>query len=114
MPIAIKRVYDAAEATDGYRVLVDRLWPRGLSKANLKMDAWMRDISPSPELRRWFAHDAAKWTEFQRRYTKELEAHADLVRELHERARSGRLTLLYAARDEIHNSAALLKEYLER
>jgi uncharacterized protein YeaO (DUF488 family) len=114
MPISTKRVYDAAEPTDGYRVLVDRLWPRGLSKATLKMDAWMKDIAPSPELRRWFAHDESKWVQFQKRYAKELDGHADLVRELRERARGARLTLLYAARDELHNSAALLKKYLER
>ena len=113
MSVSIKRAYYAAEASDGYRVLVDRLWPRGVSKASLKMDVWMRDVAPSPELRRWFQHDVTKWTEFQKRYLKELAGREDLVRELRQRSRDGHLTLLYATRDEIHNSAAVLKKLLE-
>jgi uncharacterized protein YeaO (DUF488 family) len=113
MPVVIKRAYDPPKASDGYRVLVDRLWPRGLTKEKLKLDVWMKDISPSPELRKWFSHDVAKWAEFQRRYRKEIEAHADLLGELRKRARHGTLTLVYAARDSEHNNAALLKKYLE-
>jgi uncharacterized protein YeaO (DUF488 family) len=114
MPVSIKHVYDPAQAGDGYRVLVDRLWPRGLSKASLKLDAWMRELAPSTELRRWFGHDEARWIEFQKRYFKELDRRPDLVKELHQRARARRLTLLYAARDEVHNNAAALRKYLER
>jgi uncharacterized protein YeaO (DUF488 family) len=114
MSISIKRAYDPAQPGDGYRVLVDRLWPRGLSKATLGLDVWMRDVAPSNELRRRFHHEEGKWNEFRKQYFKELEQQPALVRELRQRARRGRLTLIYGARDEIHNNAAALKQYLER
>jgi uncharacterized protein YeaO (DUF488 family) len=113
MPVVIKRAYESLSASDGYRVLVDRLWPRGLTKEKLKLDVWMKDLSPSPELRKWFSHDVAKWAEFQKRYRKELQAHPDLIQELKKRSRQGRVTLVFAAHDEVHNNAALLKKYLE-
>ena len=114
MSIQIKRAYDPPVADDGYRVLVDRLWPRGLSKASLKLDAWMKDISPTNELRKQFHHDESQWEEFQRRYFKELDSQADLVEELLQKSRRGKLTLLFAAKDEVHNNAVALKHYLER
>jgi uncharacterized protein YeaO (DUF488 family) len=114
MSIAIKRAYDAPKASDGFRVLVDRLWPRGLSKQTLKLDAWMRDLAPSTELRRWVHDDMSQWTEFKKRYFQELKAHADLVEELRRKAKAGAVTLIYAKRDEVRNNAAALKEYLER
>lgn len=113
MSVMIKRAYESPSASDGYRVLVDRLWPRGLTKEKLKLDVWMKDLSPSPELRKWFSHDVAKWAEFQKRYRKELQVHPDLIQELKKRARQGKVTLVFAARDEVHNNAALLKKYLE-
>lgn len=114
MSISIKRAYEPAQAADGYRVLVDRLWPRGLSKTTLMMDAWMKELAPSTALRNWFHHDVAKWADFEKRYFKELDAQPEAVGELRRKARAGRLTLLYAARDETHNNAVALKKYLER
>ena len=114
MPFVTKRAYDAPKASDGFRVLVDRLWPRGLSKPSLKLDAWMRDLAPSTELRRWFHDDMTQWPEFRKRYFQELKAHADLVEELRAKSRARTVTLIYAKRDELHNNAAALKEYLER
>jgi uncharacterized protein YeaO (DUF488 family) len=103
--IKLKRVYEESAATDGTRVLVDRLWPRGLKKADAAIDRWMKDLAPSPELRRWFGHDPARWEEFRRRYSAEVRAHAELLQELRDLARSGPVTLLFAARDETHNEA---------
>jgi len=114
MTVQIKRVYQPASPEDGYRVLVDRLWPRGLSKASLKLDEWIKEIAPSSELRRRFHHDESHWEEFQRRYFKELDNRSALVEQLIQRARVGNLTLLYAAKDEIHNNAMALRNYLER
>lgn len=114
MSIHVKRVYEPVKADDGYRVLVDRLWPRGLSKASLKLDAWMKELAPSNELRKWYSHDEAKWKEFQKRYFKELDGHADLVEELIQKSRAGKLTLLFATREEVRNNAVALKNYLER
>ncbi len=114
MPIHVKRVYEPPRAEDGYRLLVDRLWPRRLSRAALKLDAWMKEVAPSHELRRWFAHDESRWEEFQRRYFEELDRRPALIEELLERARHGTLTLLFAARDQAHNNAVALKNYLER
>lgn len=114
MPIQIKRVYEPAEPADDYRVLVDRLWPRGLSKSTLKMDVWMKEIAPSNELRKKYHHEAGKWDEFQRSYFRELGSHPELVDELRRKARAGTLTLLYAAKDELHNNAMALKNYLEK
>jgi uncharacterized protein YeaO (DUF488 family) len=112
--VRLKRVYEPAERADGYRVLVDRLWPRGLRKEQAQLDAWLRDLAPSPELRREFGHDPARWDEFRRRYREELatpECRA-LLAELRERAEQGPLTLLYAARDTAHNNALVVRDAL--
>jgi uncharacterized protein YeaO (DUF488 family) len=114
--IAIKRVYDQPTPDDGPRVLVDRLWPRGLSKERAQLDHWLRDVAPSDGLRRWYGHDPAKWDEFRQRYEAELSAGAaaaalDRLREL---ARQGRLTLVFGARDATHSNAAVLRDVLSR
>ncbi|MCL4528113.1 MAG: DUF488 domain-containing protein [Chloroflexi bacterium] len=114
MSIQIKRVYDPPAASDGVRILVDRLWPRGLSKASLKLDEWMKDIAPSNELRKQFGHHEDNWKEFQKQYFKELDEHPDLVKQLIQISRAGKLTLLFAAKDVDHNNAVALKEYLEK
>ncbi len=113
MTITIKRAYDPPAASDGKRILVDRLWPRGLTKEKLKVDRWMKEIAPSNELRKWIHADPSKWDEFEKRYFKELAAHADLVAELRAMGRTGTLTLVYAARDETRNNALALKRYME-
>ena len=113
MPIKIKRIYDPPHCADGQRVLVDRLWPRGLSKERAAVDLWLKDIAPSAELRRWFSHDPDKWREFQRRYFRELKRLSEPVEALRKRAATGRVTLLYAAKDAEHNNAAALKTFLE-
>jgi uncharacterized protein YeaO (DUF488 family) len=112
--LKVKRVYEAAEAEDGARFLVERLWPRGIKKEKLKMEAWLKNISPSASLRRWFGHDALKWSQFQERYRAELEANPDSWKPILEAARHGNVTLLYSARDTEHNSALLLKSFLEQ
>lgn len=112
--IRIKRAYEPADAADGHRVLVDRLWPRGVSKGALAVERWARDLAPSDDLRRWFGHDPARWEEFRRRYRLELaapEREADLD-ELAAIARTGTLTLVYSARDEEHNQARVLAEVI--
>jgi uncharacterized protein YeaO (DUF488 family) len=111
--IRIKRVYEPASSADGARFLVERLWPRGVKKEALRIDAWLRDIAPSTELRQWFSHDPAKWPEFQRRYRRELDVCGDACRPLLDAARRGPVTLLYSARDTERNSAILLKAFLE-
>ncbi len=108
-----KRVYESVETSDGARFLVDRLWPRGIKKEKLKMEAWLKDVAPSPNLRKWFAHDPAKWQEFQQRYRAELESNPDAWKPILEPAKQGDVTLLYSARDTEHNNALLLKEFLE-
>jgi uncharacterized protein YeaO (DUF488 family) len=113
MTIAIKRVYEPAARADGYRVLVDRLWPRGLKKEDAKIDLWLREAAPSTQLRRWFNHDPARWDAFCRRYRGELHDKADVLAPLNRRARKGRVTLLYSARDEQHNQAVVLSAYLK-
>jgi uncharacterized protein YeaO (DUF488 family) len=110
--IRLKRAYDPPSAEDGVRVLVDRLWPRGLRKADAAIDRWLKDIAPSTELRRWFGHDPSRWEEFQRRYRHELSVHPELLNELRETARGGTVTLVYAARDTLHNEAVILREVL--
>ena len=112
MNIRTKRIYEPPEPGDGYRLLVDRLWPRGVSRAGAALDAWMKEIAPSTELRRWFAHDVARWPGFKQRYAVELDARRDLVTEILSRARAGPVTLLYSARDTDHNQAVALAEYL--
>ncbi|HET9784210.1 MAG TPA: DUF488 domain-containing protein [Terriglobales bacterium] len=112
--IQLKRAYDGAAAGDGRRILVERLWPRGVKKTDLPLDAWMKEVAPSTELRQWFSHDPAKWPEFQKRYTAELRAHAAALQPLLEAAgRRGKLTLIYSSHDEEHNNAVVLQHYLE-
>jgi uncharacterized protein YeaO (DUF488 family) len=110
--IAIKRIYEPASPEDGRRILVDRLWPRGVSRARAQLDGWMKSVSPSTELRRWFDHRPDRWEEFRRRYADELTSNPD-VRTLSEMAAAGPVTLLYAARDTEHNEALALAEYLK-
>lgn len=113
MTVGIKRIYAEPSPADGYRVLVDRLWPRGLSKAKAAVDRWLRDIAPSAELRTWFGHDLERWPEFRERYREELRGHAELLDELVGLEREhGTLTLLFAARDQEHNDAVVLAEVL--
>lgn len=109
MGMALKRIYELPEASDGKRVLVDRLWPRGITRAQAQIDLWMKDLAPSAELRKWFAHDPAKWPEFQVRYRAELERNPALTA-LAALARTTRVTLVYASRDEMHNNAIVLRE----
>ena len=111
--IALKRAYDPAARADGVRILVERLWPRGIAKAALPLASWHKDVAPSRELRQWFAHDPAKWAEFRRRYQAELRAHPEVLRPLLAAARRGRLTLIYSSHDQQHNNAVVLKHLLE-
>jgi uncharacterized protein YeaO (DUF488 family) len=110
--IRLKRAYLPPAAEDGVRILVDRLWPRGVSKSDAKIDHWMKELAPSSELRRWFGHDPGRWDEFCRRYEAELAGKADKIEELRALARRGRLTLVFGARDELHNQAVLLRDLL--
>jgi uncharacterized protein YeaO (DUF488 family) len=110
--IRLKRAYEPAESGDGTRVLVERLWPRGVTKAAAALDVWMRDIAPSPGLRRWYGHDVGRWGEFCRRYRAELESREEEVEALRGIAGKGPLTLVFAARDPEHSSAAVLREVL--
>ena len=112
LDVRLRRVYEPAAEDDGYRVLVDRLWPRGVSRERARLDEWARDLAPSAELRRWFGHEPARFEEFRRRYREELLTHADELEVLRARARSGRLTLVYGARDTEHNDAVVLAEIL--
>lgn len=112
MDIRIERVYSAAGHGGGKRILVDGLWPRGIAKATLEGVPWLKAIAPSRELRTWFGHQPAKWDQFRRRYFAELDANPEAVAELHRLAGRGRVTLLYGARDEAHNNAVALREYL--
>jgi len=112
MKLNIKRVYDAADPADGTRILVDRLWPRGLTKEKAKVDLWLKEIAPSAGLRKWFGHDPAKWTEFKKRYRAELNENTASVSTLKDQIKKGTTTLVYGAKDEEHNYAVLLREYL--
>ena len=112
--LVLKRAYEPRTARDGRRVLVDRLWPRGMSKERLAIDEWMKDVAPSTKLRRWFGHDPEKWLAFQRLYQQELEAHADLVDRLARYAIDGPVTLIFSARDESHNDAVVLAAAVRR
>ena len=112
LDISVKRIYEPPEPADGYRLLVDRLWPRGVSKARASLDAWMKEAGPSSELRRWFGHDVSRWLEFKRRYRAELDSRQDLMAEILLLARDRPVTLLYSARDPDHNQAVALAEYL--
>ena len=111
--IYIKRAYEPAQPEDGRRYLVDRLWPRGIKREALRLDGWLPETAPSDALRRWFAHDPAKWDEFQTRYFAELDAKPQAWQPLMEAAQRGDVTLVYAARDSLHNNAVALKQYLE-
>ncbi len=110
--IKLKRAYDQPNAGDGVRVLVDRLWPRGVSKEHAALDHWMKEIAPSTDLRKWFSHDPARWEEFARRYDAELHGNADVLSQLRALARTGPTTLVYSAHDEVHNDAIVLRNVL--
>jgi len=112
--ILIKRAYEAAKAADGKRFLVDRLWPRGVSKEKLELTAWVKDAAPSNELRQWYHHDLTQWDEFRRRYTGELEANPEAWKPLVAAARKGKMTLLYSSQHTDRNNAVVLKEFLEK
>jgi len=112
MKVRTKRVYDEPSPDDGTRVLVDRVWPRGMKKDQARLDLWYKDVAPSTALRKWFGHDPARWDSFRRRYRKELDAHEEAVRALRRLARKHTLTLVFSARDSEHNNAVALREYL--
>lgn len=111
--IRVKRIYEPPLKSDGTRLLVERLWPRGLKKADARLDAWLREAAPSTALRQWFQHDPAKWAEFQRRYRKELDEHPDAWAPILEAAQKGPVTLLFSSRDTEHNNVIALKAYLD-
>lgn len=113
MSIQLKRAYEPPEPSDGLRILVDRLWPRGLSKSAAHIDLWLKDVAPSTELRKWFGHDPARWTEFRDRYFLELRHNPEATTQLAEQAQRSTVTLVYGAKDKEYNHAAVLKEYLE-
>lgn len=110
--LALKRAYEKAAAEDGLRFLVERLWPRGIKKANLELDGWLKDVAPSDALRRWFSHDPNKWPEFRRRYFAELDKHPEAWEPVRNAARRGRVTLVYSSHDTEHNNAVALQAYL--
>ena len=112
--VKIKRVYDAESPGDGKRILIDRLWPRGIKKESIRIDEWLKEIAPSNELRKWFAHDPAKWEEFRNRYYRELSEKALMIEALRRQAKQGTLTLLFSAKDAEHNNAVALQELIER
>jgi uncharacterized protein YeaO (DUF488 family) len=113
MPIDLKRAYEAPAQSDGCRILVDRIRPRGITKDDLRLDAWLKDLAPSTGLRKWFGHDPKKWDEFRERYADELGQHPDALAELLARAEAGHVTLIFGAKDRAHNNAVALKEQLE-
>jgi uncharacterized protein YeaO (DUF488 family) len=110
--VRLKRAYEAAGPTDGIRILVDRLWPRGVSKDEAAVDQWVKDVAPSTELRKWFGHDPGRWDEFRKRYVAELEQHPDQLKGLRELVRKGPVTLVYSAHDEAHNDAVVLRDFI--
>jgi uncharacterized protein YeaO (DUF488 family) len=112
MKINIKRVYEKPSKSDGIRILVDRLWPRGMTKEKAAVDLWLKNIAPTTELRKWFDHDPEKWNEFQKRYHQELKKNKEQVLLLNEQIKKGVVTLVYGARDEEHNEALVIKEWL--
>ncbi len=111
--IRIKRAYEPASDTDGTRILVDRLWPRGISKERAKIDRWAKELAPSTALRQWFGHDPARWSEFQKRYKKELQASGEALREIARLAQRGTVTFVFGARDEQHNEAVVLQDVVQ-
>jgi uncharacterized protein YeaO (DUF488 family) len=114
MPIQVKRAYEPASPDDGYRVLIDRLWPRGVSRQSAELDEWIKELAPSAELRQWFGHEPARFEEFRRRYIEELRDERSQLTALRRRARQGRLTLVYSAHDTENNDAVVLSEILRR
>jgi uncharacterized protein YeaO (DUF488 family) len=110
--VRLKRAYDPLDRNDGRRILVDRLWPRGVTKDHAGVDEWLKELAPSTELRKWFGHDPERWGEFRRRYAKEIHGHAELLARLRELAREGPITLVYSAHDEVHNDAVVLRDVL--
>jgi len=112
MSIRIKRVYEEPDADDGTRILVDRLWPRGLTKEKARVDLWLKNVAPSTNLRKWFAHDLAKWTQFEARYREELKKDKEQLSLLKQEAAKGTITLVYGARDQQHNEAVVLQRLL--
>jgi len=110
--VRLKRAYEKPSRDDGTRVLVDRLWPRGVSKADAAIDWWAKEIAPSPALRKWFGHDPDRWQEFRRRYRREIDGHAEELDRLRDLVRRGTVTLVFAARDEVHNDAVVLRDAL--
>ena len=108
--VRLKRAYESPSANDGTRVLVDRLWPRGVAKADAAVDVWLKDLAPSTALRKWFGHDPARWPEFRKRYAEELRQHPELFDQLRELARAGPVTLVYSAHDELPNDAVVLRD----
>lgn len=112
--ITLKRAYDPVSRADGTRVLVERLWPRGVSKTKLHVEAWLKDVAPSTGLREWFRHDPEKWDEFRRRYRRELDSHPEAWQPIASAARRGRVTLVYSSHDTEHNNAVALRDYLEK
>lgn len=112
--LQLKRAYEPASPDDGCRVLVERLWPRGVSKQRAAIDTWLKDVAPSAELRKWYGHDPERWQEFRRRYWRELRANREAVNELREKERGGKVTLVYAAHDEEHSGALALRQFLVR
>lgn len=111
--INVKRVYDKAEKSDGTRFLIERLWPRGVRKDSISIEAWIKEAGPSTELRKWFSHDPAKWEEFQRRYTAELKSRSDVWEPILDAARQGTVTLIYSSHDTEHNNAVALQKFLQ-
>ena len=112
--VAVKRVYEGPEKSDGQRVLVDRIWPRGVGKKDVALTLWLKEVAPSDELRKWFGHEPERWAEFQKRYSAELDGNGEAVGELRALLREGKVTLLYGAHDEAHNNAVALAGYLRR
>ncbi len=112
--IKLKRVYEQPERSDGYRILVDRLWPRGLTKKKANVDLWLKDVGPSTELRKWFGHDPKKWSGFKAKYKRELKAKKDLLSQIRAASKKGTVTLIYGARDTEHNEAVIVLEYLKK
>lgn len=113
MSIAIKRVYEPAAPSDGFRILIDRIWPRGLTKDQTHIDLWLKDLAPSTALRKWFNHDPSKWEEFRTKYLSEIESHPDEIALVRKHIKQGLVTLVYAAKDTEHSNAAVLKEYFQ-
>ena len=113
MNVALKRVYNEPAESDGTRILVDRLWPRGLTKEKAKIDVWLKEIAPSTELRKWFNHEPNKWPEFKKRYQAEMDSNPDAISTLKKHVADGKVTIVYGAKDEEHNDAVVIKQYLD-